>query len=37
VDEVAPWPVSTTGPMYVWNPAATGPIAAVGGDDEESD
>jgi subtilisin family serine protease len=36
VDEVAPWPVSTTGPMYVWNPAATGPIIAVEDDDEES-
>jgi len=36
VDEAASWPISTTGPMYVWNPAATGPIVAVGGD-EESD
>ncbi len=37
VDKVAPWPISNTGPMYVWNPAATGPIVAVGGDDEEDD
>lgn len=37
VDDAASWPVSTTGPMYVWNPAATGPIVAVGDDDEESD
>jgi subtilisin family serine protease len=36
VDSLAPWPVSNTGPMYVWNPAATGPIIAVS-DDEESD
>jgi subtilisin family serine protease len=35
IDEATPWPVSNTGPMYVWNPAATGPIAAVGHDDEE--
>ena len=28
------WPISNTGPMYVWNPAATGPIAAI--DDQES-
>jgi hypothetical protein len=33
--EVAPWPISTTGPMYVWNPAATGPIIAVGNEDED--
>jgi subtilisin family serine protease len=39
VDDVAPWPVSTTGPMYVWNPAATGPIVAASDDEteEESD
>jgi hypothetical protein len=37
VDDVAPWPVSTTGPMYVWNPAATGPIAAVGDDDDDEE
>jgi hypothetical protein len=35
-DSLAPWPVSNTGPMYVWNPAATGPIIAVS-DDEEGD
>jgi hypothetical protein len=35
-DSLALWPVSNTGPMYVWNPAATGPIIAVS-DDEESD
>jgi subtilisin family serine protease len=34
VDDLAPWPASNTGPMYVWNPAATGPIAAVGNEDE---
>jgi subtilisin family serine protease len=35
VDDHDPWPLSNTGPMYVWNPAATGPIAI--GSDEESD
>ena len=36
-DEPAPWPISTTGPMYVWNPAATtGPLSAVGDDEEET-
>jgi hypothetical protein len=35
VSDVAPWPISNTGPMYVWNPSATGPIAAVGDDDED--
>jgi len=30
IDNPAPWPISNTGPMYVWNPAATGPIAAIG-------
>jgi hypothetical protein len=30
-----PWPVSNTGPMYVWNPAATtGPLTAVNDDAE---
>ena len=33
IDELAPWPVSTTGPMYVWNPAtSTGPLIAINGD-----
>ena len=36
VDDVAPWPISNTGPMYVWNPAATGPIVAIGNDEGES-
>ena len=36
VEEKAPWPISNTGPMYVWNPAATGPILAVSDDDGES-
>jgi hypothetical protein len=27
------WPVSSTGPMYVWNPSATGPLQAVEEDD----
>jgi hypothetical protein len=31
-----PWHISSTGPMYVWNPAATGPIIAIGNDDGES-
>ena len=35
VDDHDPWPLSNTGPMYVWNPAATGPIAI--GSDEDSD
>ena len=34
VDNHVPWPVSNTGPMYVWNPAATGPIP-ITKDDEE--
>jgi hypothetical protein len=34
VDDVAPWPLSSTGPMYVWNPSATGPIA-IGNDEGE--
>jgi len=30
-----PWPLSSTGPMYVWNPAATtGPLRPV---EEEED
>jgi hypothetical protein len=30
-----PWPISNTGPMYVWNPAtATGPILAVNDDED---
>jgi hypothetical protein len=34
-DDQAPWPVSNTGPMYVWNPAATtGPLSVVEGDDD---
>jgi serine protease len=40
-DDRAPWPVSNTGPMYVWNPAATtGPLSivegVVEGDDKDS-
>ena len=32
--ELTPWPVSSTGPMYVWNPAATtGPLPAVEDDE----
>jgi len=30
----APWPASTTGPMYVWNPSATGPQQALDRDDQ---
>jgi subtilisin family serine protease len=29
----APWPASTTGPMYVWNPSATGPQPVLDEDD----
>ena len=29
----APWPASTTGPMYVWNPSATGPQPVADEDD----
>jgi len=36
-EDLAPWPVSSTGPMYVWNPAATGPIAAIGNNDNAGD
>ena len=33
-----PWPLSSTGPMYVWNPAATtGPIGPLGPVEEEED
>jgi Subtilase family len=35
MDDPAPWPVSNTGPMYVWNPAATtGPLSIVNNDEE---
>ena len=35
-DDLVPWPISSTGPMYVWNPAATtGPLSAITNDDEE--
>jgi hypothetical protein len=34
-DDVAPWPLSSTGPMYVWNPSATGPTVASGNDEGE--
>jgi hypothetical protein len=37
VDDVAPWPLSSTGPMYVWNPSATGPIVASGNDEGEGE
>jgi Subtilase family len=37
VDNVDPWPISNTGPMYVWNPSATGPIIAIGNDEGEGD
>ena len=31
-----PWPLSSTGPMYVWNPAATtGPLRPVEDEDQE--
>lgn len=34
-NELAPWPASNTGPMYVWNPAtATGPMLAVNDDED---
>jgi len=35
-EDRAPWPTSNTGPMYVWNPAATGPIA-ISDDSDDSD
>jgi hypothetical protein len=36
LDDPAPWPVSNTGPMYVWNPnATTGPLVAIDNDDDE--
>ncbi len=32
----SPWPLSSTGPMYVWNPAATtGPLRPVEEEDQE--
>jgi len=35
-DDMPPWPVSNTGPMYVWNPAATGgPPTVISNYDEE--
>ena len=34
-DDLAPWPASNTGPMYVWNPAATGPIRAIDNEEDE--
>jgi hypothetical protein len=35
--EVGSWPVSSTGPMYVWNPAATTAPLPVVEDDEASE
>jgi hypothetical protein len=35
-DDTAPWPASSTGPMYIWNPAATtGPLPII--DHEDGD
>jgi subtilisin family serine protease len=32
-EDIPPWPVASTGPMYVWNPnAATGPLGVLGDD-----
>jgi hypothetical protein len=31
-----PWPVSNTGPMYMWNPAATTAPLDLSGSDEEN-
>ena len=36
-DDPALWPVSNTGPMYVWNPAATTGPLSVGNDYEEEE
>jgi subtilisin family serine protease len=37
-DDAAPWPGSNTGPMYVWNPAATtGPLPAIDHEEDEED
>jgi subtilisin family serine protease len=34
-DDAAPWPISSTGPMYVWNPAATtGPLSIFNEDED---
>jgi subtilisin family serine protease len=30
-DDTARWPASNTGPMYVWNPATSGPLSILGG------
>jgi hypothetical protein len=38
VDDLVPWPISNTGPMYVWNPAATtGPLIAISDDEQEEE
>jgi subtilisin family serine protease len=34
VEDPGSWPVTSTGPMYVWNPAATGPQHIMTEDDE---
>jgi subtilisin family serine protease len=37
-DSLVPWPISSTGPMYVWNPAtATSPMLAIGGEVAENE
>jgi len=33
-DDLPAWSISNTGPMYVWNPAATGPIVALDNDED---
>jgi hypothetical protein len=38
VDDLVPWPITNTGPMYVWNPAATtGPLIAISEDEQEEE
>jgi len=37
-ESLVPWPVSSTGPMYVWNPAATtAPLVAIDNDDNDDE
>ena len=35
IDDATMWAISNTGPMYVWNPAVTGPIPAIREDSAE--
>jgi hypothetical protein len=35
--ELPEWPKANTGPMYVWNPSASGPLPILHGDEEDQE